>query len=433
MVYSFTIWVAIFLATGLAEKNESQLLFIGDGEWKQTHFFKYGAPPLTTALKNILSLNTPYRSTPKYEVLKTNFSKEESVYIMVENLTDVLFNFVPVTHPNTSNYTMVPTKLQIQACENNKCEQLKECDRAVVDVSDTNLDENVIFLSWKLSEAESLIILMQYKNKFIKCHRKPHFQINKLVMTGSESQLYGTIDGFFKSTTKENNHINLDRNFNLQVNQSVSLHTFQCLDCNTIITLTCDSLQKTVNVSNSQGSKMIFSDNRILNGWKESSLSNCGTQELSNCNLTLQTLLLQSAHQVNHMWIIVQGAPFVNLRNETNKIDSGHESICLKLENDTTVAGTKSEFNTNSAQCNQTVANYIIKNITDTLRTADTTSGTEFSLIVISTFIFVMSAINLYKQWKIDNKIKKLNRLEQTTVKYKDLKGEEREEEENFL
>jgi hypothetical protein len=65
----------------------------------------------------------------------------------------------------------------------------------VVDVSDTNLDENVIFLSWKLSEAESLIILMQYKNKFIKCHRKPHFQINKLVMTGSEKQLYGTIDG----------------------------------------------------------------------------------------------------------------------------------------------------------------------------------------------------------------------------------------------
>jgi hypothetical protein len=63
--------------------------------------------------------------------------------------------------------------------------------------------------------------------------------------------------GFFKSTTKENNHINLDRNFNLQVNQSVSLHTFQCLDCNTIITLTCDSLQKTVNVSSSQGSKMV--------------------------------------------------------------------------------------------------------------------------------------------------------------------------------
>ncbi|CAH1364032.1 unnamed protein product [Tenebrio molitor] len=410
MVYSFTIWVAIFLATGLAEKNESQLLFIGDGEWKQTHFFKYGAPPLTTALKNILSLNTPYRSTPKYEVLKTNFSKEESVYIMVENLTDVLFNFVPVTHPNTSNYTMVPTKLQIQACENNKCEQLKECDRAVVDVSDTNLDENVIFLSWKLSEAESLIILMQYKNKFIKCHRKPHFQINKLVMTGSERQLYGTIDGFFKSTTKENNHINLDRNFNLQVNESVSLHTFQCLDCNTIITLTCDSLQKTVNVSNSQGSKMIFSDNRILNGWKESSLSNCGTQELSNCNLTLQTLLLQSVHQVNNMWIIVQGAAFVNLRNENDKIDSGQESICLKLENDTTVADfeqfeqtptpiiTSTRTSDNVAQSNQTVANYIIKYI------KDTSSRTESWLIAIFTLIFVtflMSAINLYKQWKI--------------------------------
>jgi hypothetical protein len=68
---------------------------------------------------------------------------------------------------------------------------------------------------------------------------------------------------------------------------------------------------------------MIFSDNRILNGWKESSLSNCGTQELSNCNLSLQTLLLQSVHQVNNMWIIVQGAAFVNLRNENDKIDSG--------------------------------------------------------------------------------------------------------------
>jgi Fe2+ or Zn2+ uptake regulation protein len=64
--------------------------------------------------------------------------------------------------------------------------------------------------------------------------------------------------GFFKSTTKENNHLKFNRTFNLQVNQRVSLHTFQCLDCNTIITLTCENnLQKVVNVSSSQGSKLV--------------------------------------------------------------------------------------------------------------------------------------------------------------------------------
>jgi hypothetical protein len=48
--------------------------------------------------------------------------------------------------------------------------------------------------------------------------------------------------------------------------------------------------------------------------------------------------------------LFTPGAAFVNLRNENDKIDSGQESICLKLENDTTVAGTKLEINTNSAQ-----------------------------------------------------------------------------------
>jgi hypothetical protein len=111
---------------------------------------------------------------------------------------------------------------------------------------------------------------------------------------------------FFRSTTQENNHIKLNRSFNLQVNQSVSLRIFQCLYCNTSITLTCDSLQKTVNISNSHGSKLIFSDSHLVNGWKESSLSNCGTQVLRNCNLTIQTLL-HSANQVNQFWIIAQG------------------------------------------------------------------------------------------------------------------------------
>jgi hypothetical protein len=196
---------------------------------------------------------------PKYTVLKTDLSKEESVYIMVENATDAAFYFFPSKYPNSAHYKMVPTELQIQGCENhNKCEEVMECERAVVDISDTNLDENVIFISWKQFETETLVILMQYKNKFIKCrHHKLHFQIQKLVMYSSQVQSFGIIDGFFRSTTQENNHLKLNRTFNLQVNQSVSLNTFQCLQCNTSITLTCDNLQKIVNVSSAQGSKLV--------------------------------------------------------------------------------------------------------------------------------------------------------------------------------
>jgi hypothetical protein len=65
----------------------------------------------------------------------------------------------------------------------------------VVVVSGTSLDESVIFISWKL-ERETFVILMQYKNRFIKCrHYKPHLQIHKLVMFGSQKQQFGIIDG----------------------------------------------------------------------------------------------------------------------------------------------------------------------------------------------------------------------------------------------
>jgi hypothetical protein len=261
---------------------------------------------------------------PYYTVVKPDLAKEGSVYIMVENTTDAVFYFFPSRYPNSPHYKMVPTELQIQGCENhNICEELMECERAVVDISDTNLDENVIFISWKKFETETLVILMQYKNKFVKCrYHKLHFQIQKLVMYGSQVQSFGIIDEFFRSTTQENNHIKLNRSFNLQVNQSVSLRIFQCLYCNTSITLTCDSLQKTVNISNSHGSKLIFSDSHLVNGWKESSLSNCGTQVLRNCNLTIQTLL-HSATQVNQFWIIAQGSVTLYLKNDSNKIDEG--------------------------------------------------------------------------------------------------------------
>jgi hypothetical protein len=66
----------------------------------------------------------------------------------------------------------------------------------MVDVTDRNLDENVIFISWKQFETETLVILMQYKNKFVKCrHNESHIKIQKLVMFGSVQQSFGFIDG----------------------------------------------------------------------------------------------------------------------------------------------------------------------------------------------------------------------------------------------
>ncbi|KAJ3616853.1 hypothetical protein MTP99_009170 [Tenebrio molitor] len=330
--------VLLFLLTG-AEENE--VLSLNIENWDLTSFFEYGTSPLTKAVKNILNLKMSFTFIPYYTVVKPDLAKEGSVYIMVENTTDAVFYFFPSRYPNSPHYKMIPTELQIQGCENhNNCEELMECEKAVVDISDTNLDENVIFISWKKFETETLVILMQYKNKFVKCrYHKPHFQIQKLVMYGSQVQSFGIIDEFFRSTTQENNHIKLNRSFNLQVNQSVSLRIFQCLYCNTSITLTCDSLQKMVNVSSSHGSKLIFSDSHLVNGWKESSLSNCGTQVLRNCNLTIQTLL-HSANQVNQFWIIAQGSLTLYLKNDSNKIDEGEESTCLKLlDQDTTVVG----------------------------------------------------------------------------------------------
>jgi hypothetical protein len=305
-----------------------QLLNIED--WDATRFFEYGTSPLTTAVNNILNMKMSSTFIPYYTVMKQDLTEEGSVYIMVENATDALFYFFPSKYPSNAHYKMVPIELQIQGCENaNKCKEAIECERAMVDVSDRNLDENVIFISWKQFETETLVILMQYKHKFIKCrHYKPHLQLQKLVMYSCQQQSFGIIDGFFRSTTQANNHIKLNRSFNLQVNQSVSLRTFQCLYCNTRITLTCDTLQKTVNVSGSEGSKLIFSDSHLVNGWKESSFSNCGTQELSNCNLTIQTLL-QSTNLVNHFWIIAQGKlfqilyfPFVQLVAKKTRNDN---------------------------------------------------------------------------------------------------------------
>jgi hypothetical protein len=117
-------------------------------------------------------------------------------------------------------------------------------------------------------------------------------------------------------------------------------------------------------------------------------LSNCGTQELSNCNLTIQTLLESENGQVNHIWIIAQGAVTVYLENVSNKIDEG------------------AKFNVNNVQWNQTLANYIIKSIKDISSTVKTSPRTELCLIIgIFTFTlatFVISITNRYKQWKMN-------------------------------
>jgi hypothetical protein len=77
-------------------------------------------------------MTTPEPFNKNYTVLKTDLSKEESVYILVKNATDIFFHIFPSKHPGAPNYKLVPTKLQIQGCENpNKCEEVLECEKAV--------------------------------------------------------------------------------------------------------------------------------------------------------------------------------------------------------------------------------------------------------------------------------------------------------------
>jgi hypothetical protein len=430
-----------------------EVLLLNIESWDLTSFFEYGSSPLTKAVKDILNLKQLFSFIPQYVVLKSDLNKEGSVYITLENATDALFYFFPFKYPGSAHYKMIPTELQIHGCENyNKCEELLECEKAVFNIPDENLEENVIFISWKLFETKTLLILMQYKNKFVQCrHHKPHLQIQKLVMYGSKRQSFGIIDGVFRLTKQENNQIKLNRSFNLLVNASVSMHTFQCFDCKTSIMLTCDFFQKVVNVSGSQGSKLIFSDSHLVNGWKENSFSNCGTQDLNNCNLTIQTLL-QSANQVNHFWIIAQGAVSVHSKNDSDKIDEGGESTCLKLKyQETTVedfeqtptpiitstSGGKFEFNVNNAQCNQTLANYIIKNITDAVHTSTYISLSQAEIWLIAIFSFIFFTIQNLLFFRIlckqDKQHKELNKLGQGTVGYKALQTEKKEEREELI
>jgi hypothetical protein len=101
-------------------------------DWDATRFFEYGISPLTTAVNNILNMKMSLTFIPNYTVVKLDLTKEGSVYIMVENVTDALFYFFPSRYPNSAHYKMGPIELQIQGCENaNKCEEVIECERAV--------------------------------------------------------------------------------------------------------------------------------------------------------------------------------------------------------------------------------------------------------------------------------------------------------------
>jgi hypothetical protein len=77
-------------------------------------------------------MTTPEPFHKNYTVLKTDLSKEESIYILVKNATDIFFHIFPSKYPGAPNYKLDPTKLQIQGCrDDNICEELMECQRAV--------------------------------------------------------------------------------------------------------------------------------------------------------------------------------------------------------------------------------------------------------------------------------------------------------------
>ncbi|CAH1364005.1 unnamed protein product [Tenebrio molitor] len=237
-----------------------------------------------------------------YSTLKSELIKKKNVHITEKNPTGVVCVILNVKEPNSPYYKMVPTELQIKACESaNRCKELTQCEKGVVDKSETNLDESEIIISWE--HFESLYIIMQYENKFINCRDTSEFHIRKLAKDGLLEQPSGTVvDDSFRSTTQENNHLI----FYLQGNQSVSLHTF----CpNLYYNTTCDDgLQEVVNVSSPRESKLV-------KGWTEFPLSNCDRQEIRKCNTTFKSIYQSANGQVNDNWNFDQYAGLVHFRN----------------------------------------------------------------------------------------------------------------------
>jgi hypothetical protein len=247
-----------------------------------------------------------------YSTLKSDLIKKKNLHITEKNATGVVIHILNLKELDRPYYKMVPTELQIEACESaNRCKELTECEKGVVDKSETNLDESEIIISWE--RFESLYIIMQYENKFIKCNHtsKPYIEVRKLAINGSLEQPFGTVvDDSFRSTTQENNH----QIFYLQVKQSVSLHTlFPNLNYNT----TCDDgCKKVATVSSPQKSKLV-------DGWTELALSNCDKQE-SKCNTTIKSIFQSANGQVNDNFD--QYAGLVHFRNGTDKLNEGGES-----------------------------------------------------------------------------------------------------------
>jgi hypothetical protein len=293
--------------------------------WVQTSFFDYGTPPLMTISENIFNSEKNAKHfifIPQYGVLKWNLHKEESVYIMLEEPADTsLFFLYPSKHPGSSNYKINVTHFSVEVCENTeKCQKLKDCEKAIVNMKNDTNNPNMVFLSWKLFEPNLLVILGQYEDTLFICrHDKPEFEIKKLVMFNSKSQSIGIIDGSFQSTTKELPTKNIEK-FDLTENTYVSMHIFQCYYCSISVELICaNSIVNKEVVSGRDGYRMIFSNSFILHGWKKINLSKKG-QTYKDCSLVIEPKLLESVDrkQVNPTWNIAQCV--ITYLDDTNEL-----------------------------------------------------------------------------------------------------------------
>jgi hypothetical protein len=67
-----------------------------------------------------------------YSTLKSELIKKKNVHITEKNPTGVVCVILNVKEPNSPYYKMVPTELQIKACESaNRCKELTQCEKGV--------------------------------------------------------------------------------------------------------------------------------------------------------------------------------------------------------------------------------------------------------------------------------------------------------------
>jgi hypothetical protein len=346
-----------------------------------------------------------------YSTLKSDLIKKKNVHITEKNATGVVFHILNLKDPDRPYYKMVPTELQIKACESaNRCKELTECEKGVVDKSETNLDESEIIISWE--RFESLYIIMQYENKFIMCHHtsKPYIEVRKLAINGSLEQPFGTVvDDSFRSTTQENNH----QIFYSQVKQSVSLHTlFPNLSYNT----TCDNgFQNVATVSKSPR------ESKLVDGWTEFPLSNRDGQEISKCDTTFKSIFQSANGQVNDNWNFDQYAGLVHFRNggestwperqyatveDLSAFNFQQTPTSLMTNTTSGTSGTLFEHYANNTYFNQTLTVYNNRGDDDNRR------PWFMPILILMVYIGIFVAFGgflLYSQWKKNNQRNQLD------------------------